>query len=887
MGGVTIKDTWAMPRDEYTAHTKDIPFMSEQWLDMFAHIVAECERLGLICRSRLGSGWNEGGPWIEPEMSSKVLAFAKSEPMKGPQKYVGPIPKDKNGLPTAEHLKTGNAFVLALHNEDQETVDLTNQVRSDGRLQWNIPEGTWSLLSCFGKPSGKKLMSASDTGRGLHHDHLSTAGTDLHIRKLAGPMLATLGGFEDTAFDGFNNDSWELGNPTWTSSLRDIFIQMCGYDPVPYFPVMAGYKMGDKGQRFLYDFRTAVSDLIVENFFRHASKWCQAHGIVLEAQAAGGPSHWVPMDLLKACGASDIPMGEIWIHGRAYVKIPSSAAHAYGKPLVGLEYGTQKAWFFCPTPALLKIRADEAFLLGANYLCLPSVDYNPMEAGRPGWVHLQPGCLGLSQTWWSLSRPLFDYLARCCLLLQSGRHQASVAVYNSFLSQDRTLWLAPDDDNLSNHPKEYSFDYVNDDLIQNHMWVQDGRLFLSSGTSYQILYITPDSLSSAGISRRANSFTVPRSRMPIETLESIQDLIDRGATVVWAGDPPTKPPSLRGYPDMDAKYEAIVKELWANEALVKTPCHDYSNLLPILEDSPDPPAWRFANDVPLRVVHRQLPEANIFFIFNLWILEDYENLTRFLVARDLSTGSSTNFFSQNQTVETSMTFRINDCKPEFWFPETGEISPAPYKELPEGVSVNVKLPAHSSVFVVFRKTKGVPKYDQTAVEPTGSHALVYPIGGPWLIEFPEGWGAPANVTMPRLKSWTKMDDPNIRYFNGIATYSTTFTWDRKTQEALIATLDLGCVAELCEVWLNGRRLGVAWHPPYCFDVSSCLERGTNHLKVRVVNTWHNRLVGDSVLPKEKRVTRMYPSNGYRRFRGRKLIESGLMGPVRLIFNKRD
>lgn len=62
MGGVTIKDTDEVPPDEHTAHIKNIPFMSEQWLDMFAHIVAECGRLGLICRSRSGSGWNEGGP---------------------------------------------------------------------------------------------------------------------------------------------------------------------------------------------------------------------------------------------------------------------------------------------------------------------------------------------------------------------------------------------------------------------------------------------------------------------------------------------------------------------------------------------------------------------------------------------------------------------------------------------------------------------------------------------------------------------------------------------------------------------------------------------------------------------------------------------------------
>ena len=114
MGGVTIKDTLAMPRDEKTAHIRDVPYMSPQWLDMFAHIVSECGRLGLICRSRFGSGWNEGGPWVTPEMSSQMLAFVTTEPIVGPTKYAGPIPTAEDGSPTAKAFESGEAFVVAV-----------------------------------------------------------------------------------------------------------------------------------------------------------------------------------------------------------------------------------------------------------------------------------------------------------------------------------------------------------------------------------------------------------------------------------------------------------------------------------------------------------------------------------------------------------------------------------------------------------------------------------------------------------------------------------------------------------------------------------------------------------------------------------------------------
>lgn len=481
-------------------------------------------------------------------MSTKVLTSAKSTAIAGPVRFSGAIPQAEKNPLTGDALKRGSLFVLAVKGQGETVVNLTDQVGPDATLAWDAPEGSWTLLSCIGKPSGRKLASASDAGGGLHHDHLSAEAADLHLRMLGGRMFEKLGGFENTAFDGFNSDGFEFGIPMWTPGLIRVFQKRCGYDPVPYLPVLAGYDLGETGQRFLYDFRATVSGLIVENFYRYSSTWCRSRNIAFEAQGVGGPSHRPPMDFIEACGAVDIPMGEAWAHGRSCAKIASSAAHAYGKRLVGLEYGTQKDWFFAPTPALLKMRADESFLLGANYLCLACVDYTPPEAGSPGWVHSQPCRLGLQQTWWPMARPFFDYLARCCFLLQSGTDVASVAVYNSFLARQDMLWLAPDDDNLSTYPRQYGFDFVSDDLVCNHRRVQDGRIALTSGAEYQVLYISPPTLSSAGLERRPKPFMEARAAMPLETLTRVRDLVRAGATVVWAGDPPARSPSLKNSP---------------------------------------------------------------------------------------------------------------------------------------------------------------------------------------------------------------------------------------------------------------------------------------------------------------------------------------------------
>lgn len=881
MGGVTLKDTLEMPRDEHTAQVKDVPFMSDDWLDLFAHIVAECGRLGLICRSRSSSGWNEGGPWIPLSQSSKALAFARSAPVRGPSQFAGPIPRDAKGQPEAALIKSGDLAVLAVEATGKEVADLTDTVNADGTLFWKVPEGTWTILSCFGKPTGTRLMSTSKGGAGLHHDHLSREAADLHLRLFGGRMSARLGKFKETAFDGFNSDGFEFGNPTWTPGLREIFRQRCRYDLAPWLPVLAGFDLGDRGRRFRYDFQRTISDLVVTNFYQHSSAWCRERGVAFEAQGVGGPGHALPMDFISACGEVDIPMGEAWIHGRTYARIASSAAHAHGKRLVGLEFTTQKDWFFAPTPALFKLRADEVFLLGANYLCLPCVDYSPPEAGSPGWLHSQPCRLGLEQTWWPLSRPLFDYLARCCFLLQAGTNVADVAIYNSFLSRDRMLWLAPDDDRLSSQSRHFSFDYVNDGLV-GRMRVQGGQLTLDSGAAYKALYVSPPVLTSAGMERITKPFTEARAAMPLETLVQIRDLLNAGATVLWAGGPPEHCPSLKDYPASETGYAAVAAELWQHPRLIKIQGDGDTRVAAVLDRSPVPPAWRLPGDAPLRVAHRRTAEADFFFIVNRGVLDQHPTFTDLLAARHKNTGDVDELFEEGTTSVAPVLFRVKGRTPELWIPETGEIRPARVESTPEGALVSLDLPPQRSVFVVFRNRPGTAGPTAASTRETRPpKPAVSTVEGPWEVSFPPGWGAPPELTLAALESWTASTNSGIRHFNGIATYKKTLSLASAPKGGLVM-LDLGRVASICEASLNGKPLGIAWKPPYQFDITSRMHAGANELEVRVANTWHNRLVADAPLPRNERVTRIYPEARYNRYRGRPLMTSGLLGPVRIL-----
>jgi hypothetical protein len=123
------------------------------------------------------------------------------------------------------------------------------------------------------------------------------------------------------------------------------------------------------------------------------------------------------------------------------------------------------------------------------------------------------------------------------------------------------------------------------------------------------------------------------------------------------------------------------------------------------------------------------------------------------------------------------------------------------------------------------------------------------IEGPWELKFPSGWGAPQQVTLERLISWTDHPNPGVKYFSGTAAYRRQFD----VPAGMLAAgcrlyLDLGRVSVIAQPKLNGGDLGTLWKPPFRADITELLHAGANDLVVSVVNLWPNRLIGDEQLP---------------------------------------
>jgi hypothetical protein len=178
------------------------------------------------------------------------------------------------------------------------------------------------------------------------------------------------------------------------------------------------------------------------------------------------------------------------------------------------------------------------------------------------------------------------------------------------------------------------------------------------------------------------------------------------------------------------------------------------------------------------------------------------------------------------------------------------------------------------------------------------------IGGPWAVAFDPQWGGPAKVVFDKLEDWSQRGEEGIKYYSGAATYRTTFKVGPDVLKPIDSRwyLDLGKVAIMAEVAVNGKKLGTLWKSPYRVDVTGALRPGDNLIEVKVVNLWINRQIGDEqltddcdrnadgtlkrwpkwVLEGKPSPTGRYTFSSWKLWKkGDALQQSGLLGPVTL------
>jgi hypothetical protein len=149
----------------------------------------------------------------------------------------------------------------------------------------------------------------------------------------------------------------------------------------------------------------------------------------------------------------------------------------------------------------------------------------------------------------------------------------------------------------------------------------------------------------------------------------------------------------------------------------------------------------------------------------------------------------------------------------------------------------------------------------------------------WIIQFNTEKSDKGNpVPITELKSWTSFTDTAIKFYSGTAIYSNTFKWkDQDVNQSVLLQID--SLYNIATVKINGIDCGTIWTEPYTLDITKAIKPGRNTLEIAVTNTWHNRLIGDNLLPPDKRVT--WTTAPFR-LKDKPLLPAGLIGNVKLI-----
>lgn len=708
MKAVGIAGVMIMDVDEGTpASFNGSRFGDAAWNELFKFACEEAHRLGIEVNMTNDAGWcGSGGPWITPELSMQVVVWSSASAAGGQTANIRlPRPEAKMdfyrdiavlAFPTPTADKSGEGYRLPdLHgltegdehpNQgakynlptrlDWETIpanqvisksgilDVTGKMDKRGVLKCRLPRGDWTVLRFGHTTTAVNNHPAPVGGLGLETDKLSRKATLFQFESLLGRIIKNIGPLAGQTLVATHIDSWETGVQNWTPTMRADFKRLRGYDLLPYLPTLTGRVVEslEITQRFLWDFRKTIGDLLVENYTIAMREVAHKHGLRLSIEGYSGE----PASNLYYGGQADEPMSECWSWGRfgskETVTEMASAGHVYGRNIIGQETFTansEEKWL--GHPAVVKDIGDWTFCEGINrfvihrYAMQPWANphYSPGMSMGPWGLHYER-----TQTWWSLSKPWHDYVARCCYLLRKGHFVADVCYMEAEGSPRQ--FSPPDIGPRHGEPPRrpgYNYDGCSPELVLERMEFKDGFLTLPGGMRYRVL-VLPDS-----------------PTMTPELLKKIKRLVGAGALVI--GPKPGKSPSLSGYPHCDREVQRLANELWDSGKIISG-----TTAAEVLAKRGIRPDFE-CNQPSVRWIHRRTHDLDIYFVANGATAGKYPYAGVPLVA--------------------NCAFRISGAKPEIWDPESGRISPVVLYDTSEGVTrIPLVLPAKASVFVVFR-----------------------------------------------------------------------------------------------------------------------------------------------------------------------------------------
>ena len=770
-------------------------------------------------------------------------------------------------------------------------INLSGKMDKDGNLHWTVPAGNWVIVR-IGHTSTGHTNATGGAAAGLECDKFNVAAITLQFNNwFAKAFSSTDPALAKEVLKVFHIDSWECGSQNWSDNFTMEFKRRRGYDLLPYLLVMTGVPVTDAAasEKVLLDVRQTIAELVNDVFYATLKKLAHEKGCSMSAESVA-PT--MVSDGLLHYKNVDLPMGEFWLNSPTHDKPNDmldaiSGAHIYGKQVIGAESFTSVRMNWAEHPGNLKAIGDRNFASGINKMVLHVFTHNP-------WIDKKPGMtldgVGLyyqrDQTWFKQSKAWIDYLTRCQALLQLGTPVVDIAVFTGeeiprrAVLPDRLVNALPgifgkeqvaaekkrlenagqpmrqipagvshsanmaDPENWINGLNGYPYDSFNPDALMM-MGVKNGRVVLPGGASYKILIIP------AGLKMN------PANRISEASVKQLIKLVRAGATVlidkVYKNSLALSAVGLKFKTQNNILIAAlgsgkfVLTPYWENDfSAIGLPKDIIMDTFPVtkFEDKPLPQKMAFA--------HRRIGDKEIYFVSN-------QN-------------------DQRQTI--NFGFKAKGLLPQIYDPVTGTVDKPFSAEVRKGqVEFFEQFEAYQSKFIIFEK-KGVPVPADIFKE-AGFTTRVQPVVNDWKLVFKTAGDAVTKIVKydDQLQSWTTDSTELIKYFSGTVVYTSSFTLDKEPDSLQSAFLGMRLLYNIATVKVNGIDCGTIWTKPYKANILKAVKQGENQVEIEVTNTWHNRLIGDSYLPAEKKKT--FTTAPFR-LASRPLEPAGIKGTVEII-----
>ena len=773
--------------------------------------------------------------------------------------------------------------------DKNKIINLSQFVDEKGLLTTKLPKGNWTIMRFGVTSTGATNTPASDSGRGLEVDKFDRNALKIHYDAFVAKVVQESKPEAPNAMKYVEIDSYEMGGQNWTNHYPAIFKQKFGYDLTYFLPIYAGrfVESAKSVEAVSYDLRKLNSHLMVENYYGYFTELCHADGI----QTYIEPYGFGPMDDIATGGKADIPMGEFWT-GQPTIMVSSAvqSARAYGKNIISAEAftsGPDTNWK--GHPAMNKASGDYIWTQGINEYMFHRFAHQPNTHVVPGMTMGPWGShFDRTNTWWeNAGKAWFNYLARGQYLLRQGVAVSDFLIFPGDASPSPVF-----DAKL---PSQFKSDITNADVLINRIKVKNGKLYTPEGIVYHALIV-------------GNI-----DKIEMETLRRLNELASQGVVII--GNKPTELAQYQTSLAQKKEFENLVTSIWNQKTTYQK--IDWDSILSDLKLTPD---FNIQGQDKADFIHRKTASEDIYFIYN----------------------------SQDAEKVLNCTFNLSNKIPELWNPMTGEVVKlANFEQVNGKTTVPISLKSLESTFVVFRENTnncisvlpssnnellGKYTYDknnsiQVDVKSNGSYQAKLSdgklwdvivndipkpiqISGGWTINFRKEDGYEAQINLSELSDWKDHSIDEIKHYSGTAIYKNTFTIDEnQLKQNNKFYLDLGKVSIAARVYLNGKDLGVSWIAPFELDCTSAIKKGKNELVIEVTNLWTNRLIGDEALPdtsgykkEAKEMPKWYTDNEpqpaserrtftvfnfYKKEESKKLVSSGLLGPVQIKVLKKN